>query len=84
MLFGEMDPPSAAAVQDRWRQLDEGTRSHLVRVGRLAYELAGRSLPGAALGGGPPARSRTSGGADRPGAAEARGSCRRLTFYYKK
>ena len=41
MLFGEMDPPSAAAVQDRWRQLDEGTRSHLVRVGRLAYELAG-------------------------------------------
>ena len=41
MLFGEMDPPSAAAVQDRWRQLDQGTRSHLVRVGRLAYELAG-------------------------------------------
>src|SRR5882672_1203361 len=40
MPLEPMDP-TAAAVVDLWRQLDGDTRGHLVRVGRLAYDLAG-------------------------------------------
>ena len=41
MWLGPIDLPAAAPVEDLWGQVDEGTRNHLVRVGRLARDLAG-------------------------------------------
>jgi len=35
-----MDPAASTAVYDLWEHLDEDTRGHLVRVGRLARDLA--------------------------------------------
>src|SRR2546430_1965399 len=35
------DPAASTAALDVWEHLDEGTRAHLVRVGRLARDLAG-------------------------------------------
>src|SRR5205085_12388826 len=41
MWLGPIDLPAAAPLEDLWGQVDEGTRNHLVRAGRLARDLAG-------------------------------------------